>query len=177
MPRIFMNSLVRPLIHRYPSSSRQARSPVLSQPSTNFRSVASRSSKYPEQTEGPRTWISPVCPAANSRPSSSTIRIVDDEGRELAAGQTGEIQVRGPSVCSGYFDDREATERKFVDGWLKTGDLACRDDEGYLWIKGRTSEFIKIRGIRVGFGEIETKVAAVPGVYACAATTTRQPEP
>ncbi len=105
-----------------------------------------------------------------------TIRIVDDEGRELAAGQTGEIQVRGPSVCSGYFDDREATERKFVDGWLKTGDLACRDDEGYLWIKGRTSEFIKIRGIRVGFGEIETKVAAVPGVYECAATATRHPE-
>ena len=96
--------------------------------------------------------------------------------RELAAGQTGEIQVRGPSVCSGYFDDREATERKFVDGWLKTGDLACRDDEGYLWIKGRTSEFIKIRGIRVGFGEIETKVAAVPGVYECAATATQHPE-
>ena len=104
------------------------------------------------------------------------IRIVDDEGCELPAGQTGEIQVRGPSVCSGYFDDREATERKFVDGWLKTGDFACRDDEGYLWIKGRTSEFIKIRGVRVSFGEVETKVAAVPGVYECAATATRHPE-
>ena len=104
------------------------------------------------------------------------IRIVDDEGRELPAGQTGEIQVRGPSVCSGYFDDREATERKFGDGWLKTGDFACRDDEGYLWIKGRTSEFIKIRGVRVSFGEVETRVAAVPGVYECAATATRHPE-
>ncbi len=104
------------------------------------------------------------------------IRIIDDEGRELAAGQTGEIQVRGPSVCSGYFDDPEATERKFGDGWLKTGDFACRDDEGYVWIKGRTSEFIKIRGVRVSFGEVETKVAAVPGVYECAATATRHPE-
>jgi len=104
------------------------------------------------------------------------IRIIDDEGRELAAGQTGEIQVRGPSVCSGYFDDPEATERKFGDGWLKTGDFASRDDEGYLWIKGRTSEFIKIRGVRVSFGEVETKVAAVPGVYECAATATRHPE-
>lgn len=104
------------------------------------------------------------------------IRIVDDEGHELADGQTGEIQVRGPSVCSGYFDDAEATERKFVGGWLKTGDLACRDDEGYLWIKGRTSEFIKIRGLRVSFGEVETKVAAVPGVYECAATATQHPE-
>jgi len=104
------------------------------------------------------------------------IRIVDDDGRELPAGQTGEIQVRGPSVCSGYFDDPKATERKFGDGWLKTGDFACRDDEGYLWIKGRTSEFIKIRGVRVSFGEVETKVAAVPGVYECAATATQHPE-
>jgi len=54
--------------------------------------------------------------------------------------------------------------------------FACRDDEGYLWIKGRTSEFIKIRGVRVSFGEVETKVAAVPGVYECAATATQHPE-
>jgi acyl-CoA synthetase (AMP-forming)/AMP-acid ligase II len=104
------------------------------------------------------------------------IRIVDDEGRELAVGQTGEIQVRGPSVCSGYFDEPEATERRFGDGWLKTGDLACHDEEGYLWIKGRTSEFVKIRGVRISFGEVERKVAAVPGVYECAATATRHPE-
>ena len=104
------------------------------------------------------------------------VRIVDKEGRELAAGETGEIQVRGPSVCSGYFDDPEATERRFGDGWLKTGDFASLDDEGYLCIKGRTSEFLKIRGVRVSFGEVETKVAAVPGVYECAATATRHPE-
>jgi acyl-CoA synthetase (AMP-forming)/AMP-acid ligase II len=104
------------------------------------------------------------------------IRIVDDEGRELAAGQTGEIQVRGKSVCSGYFDDPEETERKFGGGWLKTGDFAYRDDDEYLWIKGRTSEFIKMRGVRVSFGEVETKVAAIPGVHECAATATQHPE-
>ena len=104
------------------------------------------------------------------------IRIVDDQGRELAPGQTGEIQVCGPSVCSGYFDDPEATEQKFGDGWLKTGDFACRDDEGYLWIKGRTCEFIKMRGLRVSFGEVEAKVAAIPGVYECAAAATHHPE-
>ena len=104
------------------------------------------------------------------------IRIVDAEEHELAAGQTGEIQVRGPSICSGYFDDPEATEHKFANGWLKTGDLACRDTEGYLWIRGRASEFAKIRGLRISFGEVETKVAAVPGVYECAATTTQHPE-
>jgi acyl-CoA synthetase (AMP-forming)/AMP-acid ligase II len=104
------------------------------------------------------------------------VRIVDDEGREIASGQTGEIQVRGPSVCLGYFDEPEATERKFGNGWLKTGDLAARDDEGYLWIKGRTSEFVKIRGRRISFGEVETRVAAVPGVYECAAATAHHPE-
>src|SRR5216684_1127400 len=105
-----------------------------------------------------------------------TIRIVDDEGRELRAGQTGEIQVRGPSVCSGYFDDPEATGQKFGDGWLRTGDFAYRDDEAYLWIKGRISEFIKMRGLRVSFGEVEAKVAAIPGVYECAAAAAQHPE-
>jgi acyl-CoA synthetase (AMP-forming)/AMP-acid ligase II len=104
------------------------------------------------------------------------VRIVDEEGREVQVGQIGEILVRGPSVCSGYFGDPEASKRKFWGGWLKTGDFACRDDEGYLWIKGRTSEFMKIRGLRVSFGEVEAKVSAVPGVYECAATAAQHPE-
>jgi len=104
------------------------------------------------------------------------VRIVDDEGRELPKEQTGEIQVRGPSVCSGYLDDPEATEQKFCDGWLKTGDLACRDDEGYLWIKGRMGEFTKIRGLRVSFAEVEAKVGAIPGIQECAATAVPHPE-
>jgi len=104
------------------------------------------------------------------------IRIVDDNEQELAHGQTGEIQVSGPSVCAGYLDDPEATQRKFDNGWLKTGDLGLRDEEGYIWIKGRTSEFIKIRGVRVSFAEIEAKVAAIAGVYECAAAAVHHPE-
>lgn len=104
------------------------------------------------------------------------VRIAAEDGKEVSAGRTGEIQVRGPSVCGGYFDDSEATDRKFGGGWLKTGDFAYRDEEGYLWIKGRTSEFVKIRGLRVSFGEVEAKVAAIPGVYECAAAAARHPE-
>jgi len=104
------------------------------------------------------------------------IRIVDDNGQELANGQTGEIQVSGPSVCAGYLDDPEATQRKFDRGWLKTGDLGLRDNEGYIWIKGRTGEFMKIRGVRVSFAEVEARVAAVPGVYECAAAAVPHPE-
>lgn len=105
-----------------------------------------------------------------------TVRIADDQGQELPNGQTGEIQVRGPSVCGGYLDDPEATRGKFEHGWLKTGDLGSRDEEGYLWIKGRAGEFIKIRGVRVSFGEVEAKVAAIPGVYECAAAGVHDPE-
>jgi acyl-CoA synthetase (AMP-forming)/AMP-acid ligase II len=96
-------------------------------------------------------------------------RIADDQGWQLPAGETGEIQVSGPSVCAGYLDEPEATERKFGGGWLRTGDLGCLDEDGYIWLKGRTSEFIKIRGVRVSLAEVEAKVMAIPGVGECAA--------
>ncbi len=104
------------------------------------------------------------------------VRIVDDKERELPNGQTGEIQVHGPSVCAGYLDDPEATQRKFDRSWLKTGDLGSRDEDGYLWVKGRSGEFIKISGYRVSFAEVEAKVAAVPGVHECAAAGVHHPE-
>jgi acyl-CoA synthetase (AMP-forming)/AMP-acid ligase II len=104
------------------------------------------------------------------------VRIVDEEGRELPLGETGEIQVRGPSVCLGYLDDQESTERKFGGGWLRTGDFACLDHDGYLWIKGRTDDFIKIRGVRVSVGEVEAKVGAMAGVSECAAVGVKHPE-
>ena len=104
------------------------------------------------------------------------VRIVDEQGRELSGGEVGEIQVRGPSVCAGYLDDPEATARKFREGWLRTGDFASRDDDGYLWIKGRSGEFIKIRGVRVSVGEVEAKVAALAGVSECAAVGVKHAE-
>jgi acyl-CoA synthetase (AMP-forming)/AMP-acid ligase II len=104
------------------------------------------------------------------------LRIVDEQGREVADGQAGEIQVRGASVCAGYLNDAEATERKFVGSWLKTGDFACRDEDGFLWIKGRSDDFIKIRGVRVSVGEVEAKVGAMAGVSECAAIGVKHPE-
>ena len=104
------------------------------------------------------------------------VRIVDEAGRELPLGETGEIQVHGPSVCRGYLDDPESTERKFGGGWLRTGDFACLDEDGYLWIKGRTDDFIKIRGVRVSVGEVEAKVGAMAGVSECAAVGVKHAE-
>jgi acyl-CoA synthetase (AMP-forming)/AMP-acid ligase II len=104
------------------------------------------------------------------------VRIADDQGREVPDGETGEIQVHGPSVCAGYLDDPEATARKFGGGWLRTGDVASRDEDGYLWIKGRIDDFIKIRGVRVSVGEVEAKIATLAGVSECAAVGVKHPE-
>jgi acyl-coenzyme A synthetase/AMP-(fatty) acid ligase len=79
-------------------------------------------------------------------------------------------------VCEGYLDEPEATQTKFSDGWLKTGDLGYRDKDGYIWIQGRSSDFVKIRGYRVGIAEVEARVGAVPGVCECAATGVQHPE-
>jgi long-chain acyl-CoA synthetase len=101
---------------------------------------------------------------------------VDEEGRDVPVGETGEILVRGPSVTHGYLNDPEESRRVFENGWLRTRDLGRMDEEGFIWIEGRKGAFLKIRGVRVSFGEVEARVAAVPGVHECAATVVSHPE-
>jgi acyl-CoA synthetase (AMP-forming)/AMP-acid ligase II len=105
-----------------------------------------------------------------------SVRIVDDHERDVPAGQSGEFWVSGKSICSGYLDEPEETARKFRNGWMATGDVGYRDEDGYLWIVGRKSDFIKMRGIRVSMAEIEARVAASPGVCECAAARVEHPE-
>jgi acyl-coenzyme A synthetase/AMP-(fatty) acid ligase len=97
-----------------------------------------------------------------------TVRIADEQGKPLPAGQTGQLWVKGPSITAGYWNNPVETERVWRDGWLGTGDLAREDEEGYLWIEGRQGTFLKMRGQRVSFAEAEEAVAAIPGVYECA---------
>jgi acyl-CoA synthetase (AMP-forming)/AMP-acid ligase II len=97
------------------------------------------------------------------------VRIVGADGAELQTGDSGELWVAGKSISAGYLDDADETQRKFRDGWLATGDIASRDADGYLWITGRQGEFVKMRGVRVGFAEIEATISTVRGVLECAA--------
>ena len=116
-------------------------------------------------------------PGSVGRPLDNlVVRIVDEEGNDLPAGQTGELLVKGPSICSGYLNDPEETHRTFCDGGLRTRDLARQDEEGYLWIEGRKEAFLKMRGMRVSFAEVEAKVTAISGVYECAARAIDHPE-
>jgi long-chain acyl-CoA synthetase len=116
-------------------------------------------------------------PGSVGRPLDNLmVSIVDEERNALGTGQVGELLVKGPSVCGGYFNDLEETRRVFSDGWLHTGDLARQDEEGFLWIQGRKGSFLKMRGIRVSFAEVEEKVTSIPGVYECAAVAVDHPE-
>ena len=94
------------------------------------------------------------------------VRIVDpSSGVELAEREVGELEIRGTSVCSGYYNDRAATEALFHDGWLRTGDLAYLVD-GELVMCGRIKDVIIVGGRNVFPEDIERAVGTVDGVRA-----------
>ncbi|WEV76944.1 AMP-binding protein [Janibacter cremeus] len=98
-----------------------------------------------------------------------SLTVVDDEGKAVAPGVVGEIFARGENVTKGYWKDPEGTARTFVDGGLRTGDLARADADGFIYVVDRKSDFIKSWGIRVSSREVEDAVVALPGVAAAAA--------
>ncbi|MCK8784125.1 acyl-CoA synthetase [Roseomonas sp. NAR14] len=92
------------------------------------------------------------------------VSIQDGQGRELAAGETGEICVCGPAVFAGYYDNPEANAKSFRDGWFRTGDLGHLDAEGFLYITGRASDMYISGGSNVYPREIEEKLLTHPDV-------------
>ena len=96
-------------------------------------------------------------------------RLVDDEGREVAEGGTGELLLKAPSMCSGYFEDPQATAEAIdAQGWFHTGDLARRDADGFYFIVGRKKDMFISGGENVYPLELETVLHAHPAVQACA---------
>ncbi|MFT4994864.1 MAG: long-chain acyl-CoA synthetase [Paraglaciecola sp.] len=91
---------------------------------------------------------------------STEIKLVDDDGIEVAQGESGEMLVRGPQVMKGYLNRPEATAEMIVDGWLATGDVARCDDDGYFYIVDRKKDMILVSGFNVFPNEIE-EVAAM----------------
>ncbi len=83
------------------------------------------------------------------------VRLVDDEDRQVALGERGEIVVRGPSVMKGYWNRPEATAQTIVDGWLHTGDIGVQDEEGYFYVVDRKKDMIISGGENVSPSEVE----------------------
>ncbi len=92
------------------------------------------------------------------------VRIVDDDMRELPVGEPGECVVRGPSVMSGYLDDAAATEEVFRGGWLHTGDILVRHEDGTVSYVDRKKYLIKTGGENVYPAEVEEAILAHPAV-------------
>jgi len=93
------------------------------------------------------------------------VRVVDDAGRPCAVGGTGAIEVRGPNVFSGYWRMPQQTREAFTaDGFFRTGDLGCRDANGYLSIVGRSKDLIITGGLNVYPKEIESLLDEMDGV-------------
>jgi long-chain acyl-CoA synthetase len=92
-------------------------------------------------------------------------RLIDVEtGRELEAGEVGELLVRGPQVMKGYFNNPTATAEVLRDGWLHTGDIARRDTDGYYTLVDRKRDIIKTSGFLVYPAEVEEVLKSFPGV-------------
>ncbi|HSN69103.1 MAG TPA: AMP-binding protein, partial [Thermoanaerobaculia bacterium] len=92
-------------------------------------------------------------------------RLVRDDGSECAPGEVGELQLRGPHVSSGYWNDPDATRLAFLeDGWFRTGDAARKDEDGFFFIAGRKKEMFISGGVNVYPAEIEAELLQHPAV-------------
>ena len=92
------------------------------------------------------------------------VKLVDEEGKEVGPNEIGEIIIRGDHVCSGYWNNWEATQKTIVDGWLHTGDLGLKDEEGYFKIVDRLKDMIISGGENIYPAEIESAIFSHEGV-------------
>jgi crotonobetaine/carnitine-CoA ligase len=91
-------------------------------------------------------------------------RVVDDDGRNLEAGQTGELLLRNPAVTPGYWDMPEETATTIIDGWLHTGDLVTVNSDGTYTFVSRKKEVLRRRGQNLSPAEVEDAILAHPDV-------------
>lgn len=92
------------------------------------------------------------------------LRIADDTGRVLPAGEVGEIQIRSAGVTPGYWNQPEATAAAFMDGWYRTGDMGCFDDEGLMYVVDRKKDMFISGGENVYPVEVENVISSFPEV-------------
>jgi acetyl-CoA synthetase len=98
------------------------------------------------------------------------VAIVDVQGKELPVGEAGQIAIKSPDpvMFLGYWNDAAATDKKFADGWLLTGDIGHEDAEGYITFSGRDDDVITSSGYRIGPAEIEDCLLGHPAVQLAA---------
>ena len=96
--------------------------------------------------------------------ATGEMKIVGDKGQTLPAGEVGELWYKGPIVVRGYWNNPQATAETFIDGWIKTGDLAKIDDEGFLYIVDRAKDMLIRGGENIYCVEVENALYDHPAV-------------
>jgi acyl-CoA synthetase (AMP-forming)/AMP-acid ligase II len=120
-------------------------------------------------------------PDESRRPGScgmaigNEMKVVDDDDREVADGELGEIVLRGPNILKGYYKNEEATARAFRNGWFHTGDIGYKDGDGFFYIVDRKSDMIIRGGENIYPREIDEVLYKHPAV--AAAATIGVPDP
>lgn len=100
---------------------------------------------------------------------NTDIKLVDDNDKEVAFGEPGELCCKGPQVMAGYWNRPDETAKVLKDGWLKTGDVAVMDKDGFFKIVDRKKDMILVSGFNVYPNEVEEAIASHPGVLEVAA--------
>ena len=127
----------------------------------------------------------PARPGSMGRPyQGHRVAVIDDRGEPLPPGELGEVAVNrldrhgdpDPVFFLGYWNNPNATERKFSGDWCRTGDLAVTDEDGYLWYKGRSDDMFKAAGYRIGPSEVENCLVGHPAVANAAVVPKPDPE-
>ncbi len=96
------------------------------------------------------------------------VQVIGDDGSPLPVGEVGELCCRGPNVMLGYWRAPEATAETIVDGWLRTGDMARLDEDGYIYIVDRKKDMIIVGGMNVYPREVEDVIYSLPEIAECA---------
>jgi malonyl-CoA/methylmalonyl-CoA synthetase len=99
-----------------------------------------------------------------------SVRLLDEQGRPVPDGVTGEVHIRGPNVFAGYWRREEETKAAFVDGYFRSGDLAVRSPDGYITLQGRKSDLIISGGFNIYPREIEEFLLEQEGITEAAVT-------
>ena len=100
---------------------------------------------------------------------ATQVQVVDDHGASLAPGEVGHVRYRGPSVAEGFYNDSEASQEAFREGWYYPGDLGRVSTDGHLYLVGRTKDVIIRAGINIYAAEVEQALLEHPAVRDAAA--------
>jgi acyl-CoA synthetase (AMP-forming)/AMP-acid ligase II len=95
------------------------------------------------------------------------LKVINEAGKPVKPGETGEVIAKGDNIMIGYFADEEGTRNTLRNGWLYTGDLGIVDKDGFIYLTARKKEIIKVRGKRISPKEIEAVILEIPEVIDC----------